>query len=90
MLTSEQNENFQTESTLLHPARDGASSLRARHLWQRVGRRARFFLSAPFVNTFVEHLEALSEKEYADLAGTFLAADQFDVLRLVRRTTERS
>ena len=73
MLTSEQNENLQTESTLLHPARDGASSLRARHLWQRVGRRARFFLSAPFANTYIEYLESLSEEEYADLAGTFLA-----------------
>ena len=73
MLTSEQNENFQTESTLLHPARDGPSSLRARQLWQRVGRRARFFLSAPFANTYVEYLEALSEEEYAALAGTFLA-----------------
>ena len=73
MLTSEQNENFQTESTLLHPARDGASSLRARQLWQRVGRRARFFLSTPFANAYLEHLEALSEEEYANLVGTFLA-----------------
>ena len=73
MLTSERNENFQTESTLLQPPRDEASSLRARHLWQRVGRRARFFLSAPFANTYVEYLESLNEKEYANLTGTFLA-----------------
>ena len=73
MLTSNSNMNSSTSTTTqLVSARRGTSR-RGKDLWRLLARRLRTYSSESFEVHYVVYLESLTDKQYADLAGTYIA-----------------